>query len=77
MTKFGKSGKTRLSGSLFRNIRFWQFQYKTKEGIRLEDLKIQGVLRHAKGLKSIKKPRWKKSKTKAKAAKIELFGFGN
>jgi hypothetical protein len=37
MTKFGKSGKTRLSGSLFRNIRFWQFQYKTKEGTRLED----------------------------------------
>jgi hypothetical protein len=34
-------------------------------------------LRHGKGLKSIKKPRWKKSKPKAEAAKIGLSGFGN
>jgi hypothetical protein len=40
-------------------------------------LKIQGVLRHAKELKSIKKPRWKKFKPKTKAAKTGLSGFGN
>jgi hypothetical protein len=53
---------------------FGSFSIKPRKEL---DLKIQGVLRHAKGLKSIKKLRWKKSKTKAKAAKIELFGFGN
>jgi hypothetical protein len=31
MTKFGKSEKTVLSSLLFQNIRFWQFQVKTKE----------------------------------------------
>jgi hypothetical protein len=53
MTKFGKSGKTRLSGLLFRDIWFWQFQVKTKEGAKLEDLETQGVLRHGKGLRNI------------------------
>jgi hypothetical protein len=76
MIKFGKYEKTRLSGFLFRIIRFWQFQGKTKEGAKLEDLKIQGILRHGKGLKGIKEPRWKKSKPKAKAAKIGLSNFG-
>jgi hypothetical protein len=54
MTKFDKSKKTGLSGFLFRNIRFCQFQGKTKEGAKLEDLKIQGVLRYEKRLRSIK-----------------------
>jgi hypothetical protein len=30
---------------------------KTKEGAKLEDLKIQGVLKLEKGLKGIKRPR--------------------
>jgi hypothetical protein len=76
MTKFGKSGKTGLFGLLFRTIRFWQFQGKTKERVKLKDLKIQCVLRHGKGLKGIKEPRWKKSKPKAEAAKTGLSGFG-
>jgi hypothetical protein len=42
MIKFGKSKKTGLSGLPFQNIRFWQFQSKTEEGAKLEDLKIQG-----------------------------------
>jgi hypothetical protein len=46
ITKFGKSEKTRLSDFLFRTIRFYQFQGKAKKGAKLEDLKIQGVLRH-------------------------------
>jgi hypothetical protein len=39
-------------------------------------LKIQGVLRHGKGLTNIKELRWKKSKPKAEAAKIAWSGFG-
>jgi hypothetical protein len=39
-------------------------------------LKIQGVLRHGKGLKGIKEPRWKKSKPKAEAAKSGPSDFG-
>jgi hypothetical protein len=76
MTKFGKSEKTGLSSLLFQNIRFWQFQVKTKEGAKLEDLKIQRILRHEKGLRSNKEPRWKKSKSEAQAAKTRWSGFG-
>jgi hypothetical protein len=54
MTKFGKSGKTGLSGLLFRNIRFWQFQSKVKEEAKFEDLQIQSVLKQEKGLKGFK-----------------------
>jgi hypothetical protein len=45
MTKFGKSEKTGLSGLLFQNIQFQQFQSKPEERVKLEDLKIQGVLK--------------------------------
>jgi hypothetical protein len=76
MNKFGESGKTRLSSFLFQNIWFWQFQDKTKEGAKLEDLKIQDVLGHGKGLRSIKEPRWKKSKPKDEAAKTRLSSLG-
>jgi hypothetical protein len=76
MTKFGESGKTELSSFLFQNIRFWQCQGKTKEGAKLEDLKIQCILRHGKGLKSINTSRWKKSKPKVEAAKTGLSDFG-
>jgi hypothetical protein len=57
MTKFGKSGKTGLSGLLFRNIQYWQFQSKAKEEAKFKDLKIQGVLKQEKGIKGIKGPR--------------------
>jgi hypothetical protein len=50
MTKFGMSGKTRLSGLPFWNIRFLQFQSKTDEGAKLKDLKIQGILKQEKRL---------------------------
>jgi hypothetical protein len=42
----------------------------------LEDLKVQDVLRHGKGLKSIEESRWKKPKLEAKVTKTELSGFG-
>jgi hypothetical protein len=45
MTKFGKSEKTGLSDLPFWNIRFWQFQSKAKQRVKLEDLKIEGVLK--------------------------------
>jgi hypothetical protein len=41
----------------------------------LEDLKIQDILRHGKGLKSIKEPRCKKSKPEANVIKTELSDF--
>jgi hypothetical protein len=76
MTKFSNSGKIGLSGFLFWTIQFWQFQGKIKEGAKLKNLKIQDVLRYGKGLKGIKEPRWKKSKSKVKAAKTRLSNFG-
>jgi hypothetical protein len=76
MSKFSEFEKTGLFGLLFQNIRFWQFQDKTREGNKLEALKIHGILRHGKGLTSIKKPRWKKSKPEPEVAKIGLFSFG-
>jgi hypothetical protein len=57
MTKFGKAEKTELSGLPNRSIRFWQFQSKTEKRAKLEDLKIQGVLKQENGLKDIKGPR--------------------
>jgi hypothetical protein len=46
------------------------------EGAKLEDLEIQGVLRHKKMLKGIKDPRWEKSEPKAEVAKTRLSDFG-
>jgi hypothetical protein len=51
MTKFGKSEKTVLSIS---EHPFLQFQGKTKEGARLDDLKIKSVLMHVIGQKNTK-----------------------
>jgi hypothetical protein len=48
MTKFVKSGKTRLSGLGYWSIQFWQFQNKIKEEAKLEDFKIQEYLKHEK-----------------------------
>jgi hypothetical protein len=75
MIKFDKSKKTGLSDFLFQNIRFWQFQGKAKKGAKIKDLKISGVLKHGKILRSIKEPRWKKSKTKVMAAKTGVSNF--
>jgi hypothetical protein len=57
MTKFGRSEKIRPSGFLFWNIWFWQFQNRNMTRAKFEDLKIQSILRHEKGLKSIKESR--------------------
>jgi hypothetical protein len=54
MTKFGKAGKIGCSGFLFQIVWFRQFQNMNRTGARLEDLKIQGVLKQGKGLKGIK-----------------------
>jgi hypothetical protein len=56
MTKFGKSEKIGLSSLPFQNIRFRQFQSKAEKRVKLEDLKIQGVLKQEKGLKVINGP---------------------
>jgi hypothetical protein len=37
MTKFGKTGKIRLSDLPNWSIPFWQFQSKTEEGDKFED----------------------------------------
>jgi hypothetical protein len=42
----------------------------------LKDLKIQELLRHGKGLKSIKKLRWKNSELEVKVVKTGMSGFG-
>jgi hypothetical protein len=52
MSKFDRSKKIRPSGFQFR-----QFQNRNMIRAKLEDLKIQGVLRHGKGLRSIKESR--------------------
>jgi hypothetical protein len=48
MIKFDKSKKIELSDFLFQNIRFYHFQGKNKQEVKLEDLKIQGIFRHEK-----------------------------
>jgi hypothetical protein len=72
MTKFGKAEKTDF---LFQIVQFWYIQVKIKEVTKLKDLKIQDVLRHAKGLRSIMEPRWKKFKPKAEAVNIGWSDF--
>jgi hypothetical protein len=57
MTKFGRSEKIGPSGFLFWNIWFWQFQNRNMTRAKFKDLKIQSILRHEKGLKSIKELR--------------------
>jgi hypothetical protein len=54
MTKFGKARKTGCSGFLFRIVQFQQFQNMNMTEAKLEDLKIQGVLKQGKGLKCIR-----------------------
>jgi hypothetical protein len=45
MAKFGKSRKIGLFDLPKQSIQFWQFQSKTEEEAKLEDLKIQDVLK--------------------------------
>jgi hypothetical protein len=54
MTKFIKFGKIGSSDFLFWIVRFRQFQKKAKERAKLEDLKMQDILKHGERLKSIK-----------------------
>jgi hypothetical protein len=42
MIKFGRSGKTGLSGLLFWNIWFWQFQSEVKEEAKFEEMAWTG-----------------------------------
>jgi hypothetical protein len=49
MTKFGKAGKIGCSGFLFRTVRLWQFRNIKKTGAKLEELKIQGILKQGEG----------------------------
>jgi hypothetical protein len=55
---------------------FDSFRTGTRQELKLEDLKIQGVFRHGKGPRSIKEPRWRKSKPKADVAKTRTIRFG-
>jgi hypothetical protein len=55
--KFDKSRKTGTSDFPLWTVQFQQFQNKAKERAKLEDLKVQGVLRQEKGIKGIKAPR--------------------
>jgi hypothetical protein len=75
MTKFSKARKIRLSGLPNQSIRFWQFQSKIDEGAKLDDLKIQGVLKQENELKGIKGPREKKIKQEVEVAKTGLSDF--
>jgi hypothetical protein len=54
MTKFGKAEKTGCFSFLLQIVRFWQFQTQTKQGARIEDLKIQGEFKHGKGRQALK-----------------------
>jgi hypothetical protein len=75
MTKFGKSRKIGPCSFLFQTIRFSQFQNRNSEGAKRRDLKILVQLRRGKGARSIKEPRRKKLKPRAKIAKTGLSGF--
>jgi hypothetical protein len=46
-----------------------------KAGAKLEDLKIQGILKQEGELKGIKGPRWTKIKQEVEVTKIGLSGF--
>jgi hypothetical protein len=40
---------------------------------KIEDLKIQGVSKHGEGLRNINEQRWKKSKPKVEAVKLDYL----
>jgi hypothetical protein len=57
MTKFSEARKIGCSSLLFQIVWFQQFQNRNMTEAKLEDLKIQGVLKQGKGVKGIKGPR--------------------
>jgi hypothetical protein len=69
MTKFGLAGKTGCFDFLFWTVRFWQFQNMNNTWAKLEDLKIQDVLKQEEGLKGIKGLRLNKIKQEVEIAK--------
>jgi hypothetical protein len=76
MTKFGKSEKIGPSGFSFRTVRFRQFQSKAKEEAKLEDLKIQGVLKQEKGAKRHQGTKIEESQVRSRSCKNQgVSGF--
>jgi hypothetical protein len=67
MIKFSKSGKIGLFGLLFQNFQFLQFQNKAKEAAKLQDLKIQRVLKQENGLRVSRDKNRRKSSKKPKS----------
>jgi hypothetical protein len=55
---------------------FGSFQNMNRTGAKLEDSKIQGVLKQGKEPKGIKELKWKEIKQGCKVVKIGLSGFG-
>jgi hypothetical protein len=76
MTKFGKSGKTGPSGFLFQSIRFRQISAQEQDVSYIQRFEDPRSFEAWKGLKSIKKSIWKKSKLEAEVTKIGLSDFG-
>jgi hypothetical protein len=77
MTKFGKSKKMDHPVSYSGLSGFDSFRIGIGHELKHEDLKIQCVLRHGRGSRSIKEPRWMKSKPEAEVTKTRLPDFGN
>jgi hypothetical protein len=75
MTKFDRPGKTRLSGFLFQNIRFWLVQKRIKTRAKLRDLKIQGILRHEKEQVVSRSQSGRNTSQSSKAAKTGPSSF--
>jgi hypothetical protein len=75
MTKFGKSGKAGLSNLPLRNIRFWHFQSKTEEGAKIEDLKIQCVLKQENGLKRHQGTKIEENQARSQGHKNQTIRF--
>jgi hypothetical protein len=75
MIKFGKARKTGCSGFLFRIVRFRQFQNMNRTEAKLEDLKIQCVLKKEKRLKGTRDRDRRKSSKKPKSQKLNSSVF--
>jgi hypothetical protein len=76
MTKFGKSGKIRLSSFILRNIRFWQFQNRNRIGAKFEDLKIQGCFEVWKMTKKYQGAKIEEIQVKSRGRKNWTDRFG-
>jgi hypothetical protein len=76
MTNFRKSGKTRLSGFIFWNIRFQLFQNRNRTGAKLEDLKIQGCFEVWKMIKKYQGANIEGIQAKIRGHKNRTVWFG-